>query len=171
MNHPLHLNQQPRSLRALALCVAAVLASACGPGGPQQLDGSLTAVCDVSYDRATLQATDGYLSLRFLQKRGEAEDVVLKVGVSIEGAVPSHAVQYDLAQEMAGGQRGTATRNVLAEPENTTFPPLSRGTFRVDGDMTKALKVKGEVSLTFVQGNVLGSGRAVFGAFEAEVVK
>ena len=153
------------------LVLTSLLLMACGPGGPQQLDGSLTEVCDVSYDRATLQATDGYLSLRFLQKRGEAEDVVLKVGVVIDGPVPDHSVQYDLAEMMAGGQRGTATRNVLAEPQHTTFPPLMRGLFRADGDLTKATRVRGELSLTFVQGNVLGSGRAVYGSYEAEVIK
>lgn len=166
-------NEFTRSRSSLAFGLAASLALvACGPGGPQQLDGSLTAVCDVSYTRATLVANDGYLSLRFLQARGEAEDVVLKVGVAIDGAVPNHSIQYDLAEALAiGGQRGTATRNVLDDPEHTTFPELSRGSFRVDGDLTKLAKVKGEVSLTFVQGNVLGSGRAVFGSFEAEVVR
>lgn len=160
-------------MRTLVLVSVVVFAcSACGPQGPQPLDGSLTAVLDVSYDRATLVATTGYVTLRFLQKRGEAEDTVLRVGVITDGAIPDHPVQYDLAEEMSmGGQRGTAGRNVLAEPENTTFPRLSRGLFRVDGDLTKAAVVKGEVSLTFVQGNVLGSGRAVFGPFEAEVVR
>lgn len=142
---------------------------ACGPGGAEPLDGSLTAVMDVTYDRATLEATDGYLGLRFLKKRGAVEDTVLKVGVIIDGKVPDHSVQFDLAEAMQGGQRGTATRNVLDDPDHTVFPRLSRGLFRVDGDLTKAMTVRGEVSLTFVQGNQTASGRAVFGPFEAEL--
>jgi hypothetical protein len=157
-------------LSNVLLCAALAL-SACGPGGPQQLSGSLTAVMDVTYTRATLGATDGYLTLRFLESRGEAEDVVLKVGVTIDGAVPNHSVQYDLAEMVGAGQRGTATRNVLADPDHTTFPPLSRGMFRADGDMTKADTVTGEFSLTFTQGSEVSSGRAVFGPFEAEVVR
>ncbi len=155
-------------MRGGLLLAAAVFFTACGPGGAAPLDGSLTAVMDVTYDRATLEATDGYLSLRFLKKRGEVEDTVLKVGVIIDGAVPAHSVQYDLAEAMSGGQRGTATRNVLEDPDHTVFPRLSRGMFRADGDLTKAKTVQGEVSLTFVQGNETASGRAIFGAFEAE---
>ncbi|MBK7860451.1 MAG: hypothetical protein IPJ65_17925 [Archangiaceae bacterium] len=156
-------------IRLSPLAVVVVLC-ACGEAAAP-LDGSLTAVCDVSYTRATLEATDGYLSLRFLQARGAAEDVVLKVGVSIDGAVPSHSVQYDLAEAISGGQRGTATRNVLDDPDHTLFPPLSRGLFRADGDLAHDTIVKGEISLTFAVGNQLGSGRAVFGPFEAEVVR
>jgi hypothetical protein len=148
----------------------AVSLSACGAGGPVPLDGSLTAVMDVTYTRVTLGATDGYLSLRFHQARGEAEDIVLKVGVIIDGAVPDHSVQYDLAEPMMGGQRGTATRNVLDDP-TTQLPPLSRGFFRADGDLTKLTRVTGEVSLTFAQGSTPGAGRAVFGPYEAEVVR
>jgi hypothetical protein len=150
---------------------AFALFSACGPGGPQQLDGSLTSVVDVSYTRATLETTDGYLSLRFLRSRGEVEDTVLKIGVIIDGPVPDHSVQYDLAEAMSGGQRGTATRNVLDDPELTLFPPLMRGSFRADGDLTQAKLVKGEISLTFAQGAEKASGRAVFGTYEAEVVR
>lgn len=160
-----------KSLASVSMVAVALMVTACGPGGAAPLDGSLTAVCDVEYTRATLEAKDGYLALRFLKARGVAEDTVLKVGVLLDGKVPDHSVQYDLAEMMNGGQRGVASRNVLAEPQNTTFPALSRGTFRVDGDLTKATVVQGEISLTFVQGNVLGSGRAVFGPFEAEVVR
>lgn len=157
-------------MRSALLVVLASMFTACG-GGAAPLDGSLTAVMDVTYDRATLETTDGYLSLRFLKTRGEAEDVVLKVGVKLEGAVPDHSVKLDLAEQMSGAQRGTATRNVLADPEHTAFPPLLRGSFRADGDLTKATTVIGEVSLTFVQGIDTASGRAVFGSFEAEVVR
>jgi hypothetical protein len=156
--------------------LAVIVFAACGQGAPEQLDGSLTAVVDVTYDRATLEARDGFITLRFQQKRGTAEDTVLKVGVIIDGKVPNHSIQYDLAEMMAGGgQRGAATRNVLADPDHTVFPPLSRGSIRVDGDLTTDTHVRGEVSLTFVQlvadKSSLGSGRAVFGPFEAEVMR
>src|SRR4051794_35298375 len=103
-----------------ALLMGSLFLIACG-GGPA-LSGSLTEALDVSYTRVTLKPTAGYLTLRFLQARGTVEDTVLEVGVVIEGAVPDHAVKYDLAEMVAGGQRGTATRNVLADPDHTTFP-------------------------------------------------
>jgi hypothetical protein len=148
----------------------ALLFTACGGLAP--LDGSLTAVCDVSYTRSTLEVVPNGLALRFLRARGAAEDTVLKVFVTVEGETPAAPTRWDLAEAMAsGGQRGSATRNVLDEPQNTSFPALSRGSFRIEQGLTQATRVTGEVSLTFVTGNVLGSGRAVFGPFDAEVVR
>ena len=71
----------------------------------------------------------------------------------------------------AGGQRGAVTRNVLADPDHTAFPQLTRGTFSVDSDLSQAVHAQGNVSITFVPGNEFGSGRAVFGAFDAQVLR
>jgi len=74
-------------MNRIVLSLVVVAFAACGQGAPAQLDGSLTAVVDVTYDRATLETRDGFLTLRFQQKRGTAEDTVLKVGVIIDGTI------------------------------------------------------------------------------------
>jgi hypothetical protein len=48
------------------MTAAALALAACGPGGTPPLDGSLTAVMDVTYSKATLEETNGFLALRFI---------------------------------------------------------------------------------------------------------
>jgi hypothetical protein len=156
------------AFRISLVIVSTMIASACG-GQPSQLDGSLTAVVDLSYSRVTLEPSVGFLSLRFQRARGEVEDTVLKVGVILDGPPPTSAVTYNLAEQMmTGGQRGTVTRNVLAEPDFTSFPPLMRGELKLES-FSSPKKVQGQLSLTFAQGTAVSSGRAVFGTFEAEI--
>ena len=56
--------------------------------------------------------------------------------------------------------------HVLAttDDEVTVFDALTYA-----GNLENLKDLEGDPRLTFVQGNVLGSGRAVFGPFEAEV--
>lgn len=147
-------------------CLAGV---GCAPA--PTLDGSLTAVVDLTYERATLEPGQETLALRFLKARGDKWDTPLKVAVSVGdlGELTAGTV-FDLAEELpGGGQRGSVTRNVL-DDKNTSFPLLLRGRLKLDDDPSTAALVHGDVSLSFVQGNEVASGKAVFGSFAAEVV-
>ncbi len=143
-----------------------------GCGGPAPLSGSLADSCDLTYSRVTIQNNNGVLELRFLQTRGTQEDTALKVSVTLDpSGLPTGAAQLNLTDTMAGGaQRGVASRNVLNDPD-TAFPLLLRGSMGLDSDLTTATDATGSFSMTFVQGDVFASGLAVFGSFDAEVMK
>lgn len=140
----------------------------CG-GGVEPLRGSLTEETDLEYTRATLEVAQGSLALRFLKARGDQEDTLLKVGVNTVGLSLKPGIVIDLAEALpAGGQRGKVTRNVFMDP-TTELPALLRGTLTLGSDLKASKLAAGEVSVTFVQGNVMGAGRALFGPFSAEV--
>ena len=155
-----------------SLATIVLLLCACGGGEVEPLSGSLTQVTDLDYQRATLETTDGAMFLRFLKARGDQEDTVLKVAVTTTGVSIRPGAILDLAEMLpdVGAQRGRASRNVYEDP-NDTLPAMTRGTLKLTSDPLISKIVTGEVSMTFVQGNVFGSGRAVFGPFAAEVQK
>lgn len=154
-----------RSFIALPAVLSLV---ACG-NGPVPLDGSLTDQADFSYTVATVQMVQNTLELRFQRSRGTQFDTVLKVAVEVDGPTPDHPEKFDLAEMVNGGPRGVASRNVYGDT-NTMLPIIMRGSLSLDGAMAGQNKVPGTVSMTFAQGNVFGSGRDIFGPFEAEVV-
>ena len=153
------------------IALPAVLALvACGQG-PAPLDGSLVdfAPNDFTYTVSTIAMVQNTLVLRFQRARGTQFDTVLKVAVEIDGPAPDHPEQFDLAEMVNGGPRGVASRNVYMDM-NSMLPPIMRGNLALSGAMAGQTKVAGTVSMTFVQGDVYGSGRAIFGPFDAEVV-
>jgi hypothetical protein len=155
-------------MRASALAVLVLVG--CG-GGVEPLRGSLTDQTDLEYTRSTLEVREGSLALRFLKARGDQEDTLIKIGVNTAGLTLAPGLTIDLAEALpSGGQRGKVTRNVYMDA-TTELPALLRGTLKLGSDVKGAKIVSGEVSVTFVQGNVMGSGRAVFGPFAAEVTR
>lgn len=153
-----------------ALLTLATLLTACGPA-PAGVDGSLTEICDLGFDKAVVELGAEAFTLRLVQLRGVNEDSALKVSVRLTGATLIPQVGLNLAEPMQpDGQRAKVGRNVLGDP-NKDFPPIERGRIVFDTDPAKSARVSGEFSVKFQQGFAFGAGRTVHGTFEAEVRK
>lgn len=141
----------------------------CGEEVPT-LDGSLGEVVSLDYLGAELSHTEEQLSLHFLTAGKAGDDTVLRVLVNVAGIPLTAPTRIDLAEAMpAGGQRGFVTRKVY-EDTREVLPELARGYLLLRSTPQPNQTLKGELSLTFVQGSDWGSGRTVFGSFEALVL-
>lgn len=153
---------------AASLALAAAPLSACDPM-PHRLEGSVSSLFDLGYESAVFDVGSDTVAVRFTRKRGEGEDVVLKVGAFTSDKPLEPNVAIDLAEKLpGGGQRGSVTRNVLDDPRRE-FPDLARGKLLVDRLPVAGETLRGEVSVTFELGTEAASGRTVFGKFEATV--
>ncbi|WP_257453056.1 hypothetical protein [Archangium lipolyticum] len=142
---------------------------ACAPA--KVLEGSVTPLLDLSYERAEAQASETEVSVSFLRPQGAGEDTLLKVAAKLEGTTLEPRVAIDLAQRVGnteGPQRGTVSRSVLDEPARQ-FPAIARGELVFDGYLDSGKKVTGELHITFTNGTDVYSGRTIFGRFEATV--
>ncbi len=61
-------------MRSFSILLASTLA-ACAPA--KTLEGSVTPLLDLSYERAEAQASRTDVSVRFLRPQGEGEDTIL----------------------------------------------------------------------------------------------
>jgi hypothetical protein len=161
--------EHPRAL--LRLLVLAVLATACGKDG-NALEGSVTPLLDLHYERAEARVAEGELSVSFLSRQGTGENTVLKVSARVSDMIPEGylgPLTIDLAQVLGdGAQRGAVGRSVLDEPARE-FPLLARGSLFVGTIPQPGSRVSGEFNVTFVNGTDVYSGRTIFGRFEATV--
>lgn len=160
----------PVTRKAIAL---AWLGGALGCGTrdlPYRLEGSLSVLIDLRYQKTYLDLSPEELAVRFVTPQGEGEDTVLKVTASLLGAAVEAEDPIDLAEDTPEGkQRGVVSRNVLADESNRSFPRLERGRLVFLRAPVSGSKVPGEVSVTFANGNQLASGRTLYGSFQAEV--
>lgn len=157
-------------MRAAPLLCALLCASACGP---PSLEGSLTELMDLRYRSVEVGASDlggsnPQVTVKFLTPQGEGENIVLEVTARIRGLTLEPHVSVDLVELLYGTQRGRITRNVLDDPRRT-FPALERGRLVLDRVPEQNLRVKGEFSVTFIQGIEFANGRTVFASFEGKV--
>jgi hypothetical protein len=157
----------PRILPALGLLG---LITACGQG--PRLEGSVTALLDLSYETAQAQADEDEASVRFITVQGAGENTILKVAARLDDLTLTPGVKIDLAELLGSTpdapQRGAVSRSVLDEPQRE-FPRLLRGGLTFDQPLTPQTKVSGEFHVTFVNGTDVYSGRTIFGRFEATV--
>lgn len=155
-------------MRVFSILLASTLA-ACAP--TKALEGSVTPLLDLSYERAEAQASKTDVSVRFIRPQGEGEDTILKVSARLEGISLEPRVAIALGQRVGGPEgppRGTVSRSVLDEPARA-FPDIVRGELVFDGDLDTGKKVTGELHVTFTNGTDVYSGRTIFGRFEATV--
>lgn len=149
--------------RRVPWLLSVLLLAACGPA---PLSGSLREVLDLSYDAAELRWTADELAVAFVREGG---DVVLQVTAALVSLDTVPNVPINLAEKLSTTQqRGTLSRSVRNDT-TTSFPPLERGTLRVDGTPVTGQRVSGTFNATFVQGAVEPFGRTVSGSFDALV--
>ncbi len=157
----------PRILPALLLLG---LLTGCGDG--PRLEGSVTALLDLRYERAEALADEDEASVRFVTAQGAGENTILKVSAVLDELVLTPGEPVDLAEllgeEPESPQRGSVSRSVLDEPERL-FPRILRGTLTFDKALTPGATVPGNFHVTFVNGTDVYSGRTIFGRFEATV--
>lgn len=144
------------------------LLTGCGEG--LRLEGSVTSLLDLHYERAEALATEDEASVSFLNHQGAGENTILKVSAVLDGLVLTPGVPVDLAEllgeEEDAPQRGSVSRNVKPTRE---FPRILRGTLTFDKALSPTAKVPGNFHVTFVNGTDVYSGRTIFGRFEAIV--
>lgn len=144
------------------LLVALTLLTACGPA---TLEGSLTSIMDLAYDRAELRWTTDEVAVAFVRTSG---DVALQVTAALAGDVLTTA-PLNLAEKLtATTQRGKLSRSVRNDL-TTSFPLLERGTLQLDRLPAQGQRVTGSFSATLVQGPAEPFGRTVNGQFDALV--
>ncbi|RKH16578.1 hypothetical protein D7Y13_12000 [Corallococcus praedator] len=160
-------------LRFIAPALFALAAAACGDGEGGALEGSVTPLLDLRYQRAEARLAEGSLAVSFVETQGTGQDVVLKVSARVADMLPEDpeyagSLDIDLAEPLEdGSQRGSVDRSVLDEPVRP-FPLLARGNLFVKSlPKTPGDRVSGEFNVTFVNGTDVYSGRTIFGRFEA----
>ena len=148
---------------------------------PQTLQGSLNELLSLNYANADLAVVNGQAALRFLRpvpvqdSRADAgvanaEDLVLKVAVVLQGQTVAPHVYFDLAAALPNGaQVGQLTRNVLSET-TMTFPSIDRGLFYVRQVPVSGSHASGYFTVTFTDGILPASGHTVYGSFDAVVL-
>ncbi|RKH61238.1 hypothetical protein D7V93_12100 [Corallococcus llansteffanensis] len=157
-------------LRFIAPALVALVTACGGEGGA--LEGSVTPLLDLHYQRADAQLAEGTLAVSFVNVQGTGQNVVLKVSARVTDMLPdaeyTGSLDIDLAQALEdGSQRGSVDRSVLDEPVRP-FPLLQRGNLFVKSlPKTTGDRVSGEFNVTFVNGTDVYSGRTIFGRFEA----
>jgi hypothetical protein len=157
-----------------ALVLTSMLAglSACGEG--PHLEGSVTPLLDLSYQRSEALADEEEASVRFITDQGSGENTVLKVTARLDNLQLTPNQPIDLTELLGRNptpespQRGTVSRSVLDEPSRS-FPRIARGTLTFEKALTPGATVPGNFHVTFVTGTDVYSGRTVFGRFEATV--
>jgi hypothetical protein len=160
----------PMSRPARLLVVGCWLFWACGPskGPAHKLEGSLSTVMDLGYDKAMIDSSTDTVAVKFLRVK-DGENVVLRISASLSGASADANVPLDLAEVTPlGPQRGSVSRNVLDDPRQT-FPSLERGRLLFLASIRPGERVRGEFNVTFANGTEFASGRTAFGDFDAEV--
>ncbi|ADO69757.1 conserved uncharacterized protein [Stigmatella aurantiaca DW4/3-1] len=154
---------------ALAGLLAGLL-TACGEG--TRLEGSVSPLLDLRYERAEAQGSEEELSVRFITPQGSGENTILKVTAKRENLTFEPGKPIDLTETMGPPpsevQRGEVSRSVLDEPVRA-FPRIARGTLTFEKALQPGAKVPGDFHVTFVQGTDVYSGRTLFGHFEATV--
>jgi hypothetical protein len=148
------------------------LLTGCG-GGRLDLEGSVTSVLDLAYERSEALADEDEISVRYITAQGAGEDTVLKVTARLDEVIFTPGIPLNLAElldkdDPESPQRGTVSRSVLDEPQRD-FPRIARGTLTFDKPLTPQTVVPGNFHVTFVTGTDVYSGRTIFGRFEATV--
>jgi hypothetical protein len=164
----------PRILPALWLLGLLLgLTSGCGEG--PRLEGSVSELLDLRYERVDAMALEDEVVVSFVTPQGCGENTILKVSARLDDLTLTPGVKIDLAELLGdtpdSPQRGAVDRDVLNEPDRD-FPRILIGGLTLETALdafTPGAKVPGEFHVTFVNGTDVYSGRTVFGRFDATV--
>lgn len=157
----------PARLRVSGMALALVALTGCGP---QRLEGSLTELLKLDYQKVEVSGSGDTLAVRFYTPRGSGEDLVLEVAANTSGIDVGPGTQIDLSEQAPSGQqRGELTRNVLNDPRRT-LPAIAIGGLTLDTlPQQTGQTITGKFNVTFVECINFGCGRTVFGSFEGKV--
>jgi hypothetical protein len=137
-----------------------------------RIEGSVSPLLDLRYQRAEAQATPDEVSVRFITAQGAGENTILKVTAKLENLTFVPGTPIDLTETLGPPpsevQRGEVSRSVLDEPVRG-FPRIARGGLTFQQALQPGATVDGDFHVTFVQGTDVYSGRTLFGRFEATV--
>lgn len=169
------------------LWAGALLLAGCGAN---EIQGSLSTVLDLQYDKVTLAytggdstgglMTNGQVAVRFLRSAGaQSENAVLVVTEDLSGLQVAPGSQVNLAQPPPSniGERGVVTRDVYNDPRKTFCNdaqppgPIGRGYLKLDATPVPGSNqtVSGFFTVTFALGVDFGCGRTAFSSFKAQV--
>lgn len=168
---PLHPRRTARALLAGAAAVLVASSGCASEGG--ELEGSVSSLIDLKYERVDAQWSPGELAISFVTPQGSGINTKLKVSAVVGDMIPegyTGPLDINLAEVLEGGaQRGAIGRSVLDEPART-FPQLEVGQLKVDSTATEpGSRITGDFHVTFINGTDVVSGRTIFGSFEATV--
>jgi hypothetical protein len=152
-------------------CLLAVAAPLWGCGGSPRLEGSLSTLMDLKYERAEVIVAQDSLALRFLKGMdgGVGENLVLSVSARTEGLTLEAGMDIDLAELLSDERpRGALGRNITGDPR-TTLPEVTRGHWSLSDVPEAGKRLRGEFSATFAMCTDAACGRTVFGSYEARV--
>jgi hypothetical protein len=156
-----------RLLQALLLTG---LLTGCGEG--PHIEGSLTPLLNLRYDKSEAVADANEASVRFFTQQEEGENTILKVTARLDSLEFKPGQEVNLAELLGAAedspQRGSVSRSVLKEPERD-FPRIFIGGLTFDKAPDPGATVPGSFHVTFVNGTHVYSGRTLFGRFEATV--
>jgi hypothetical protein len=166
-------------VRWLGLTGCAVVLLCCGP---QQIQGSLSALLNLQYSSVQIGytggsvdggvMTNGQVSLRFLQPSGASQNAVLIVTEDLSGLRVSPGGSVDLTEVPPSGvgQRGVVTRDVENDPR-TTFPALQVGRMELDGTPVpgSGASMGGEFNVTFALCADFACGYTAYDTFKGQV--
>ena len=174
-------------MRWLALWAGALALAGCGSS---EIQGSLSTVLDLEYDKVTLAytggdsdgvvMTNGQVAVRFLKSTGnQSENAVLVVTEDLTGLIVAPGSQVNLAQVPPSGvgERGVVTRDVFNDPRKTFCDdadppgPIQRGYLQLNDTPVpgSSQMVSGFFTVTFNLGVDFGCGRTAFSSFKAQV--
>ncbi len=186
-------------MNARGLALALLLLALTGCGRSRKLEGSLTEILDLTYEGVEATVTPDALAVRFVRAEqcgdglicrenrcvppictGAAcdstvactggTDTVFQLTVDVSDLVLAANIKIDLSEPgPRGGQRGVTSRNLIADPRKA-LPTLEVGRLLLTDEPLSGGRLRGELSVTYIQGIEYANGRTVFGPFTASVL-
>jgi len=155
--------------RGLLLAGVLVLAGCGNPDGAKHvLEGSLSVVMDLGWDKCTIEVTPDDVAVTLVRDRGTLQDVTLKVDYALLGQTLNTPSSVDLAEIRPDTMtpRGEISRQTNNDPR-TMFPNIVRGQLIFFDQIKPAAHVNGQFNATFEDGIEFANGRTVYGPFDA----
>jgi hypothetical protein len=155
---------------ATTQALLAVLCLAGGGCGPAMVEGSLSALLDLHYERVWVDTSSEEVGVRFGMPHGAGEDTVLRVTAKLDGAELFANIKFDLAEKIStGAQRGTVSRDVQGD-STKSFPPILVGTFHLrDLPGESGTSVRGDFNVRFEDCIQFACGYTAYATFTGKV--
>jgi hypothetical protein len=148
------------------LWALAMLTMGCGP---QMVQGSLSAVLKLDYQKVQAGNDGTHAAIKFTSPQGAGVNIVLEVAAQVSDLILVPGSIINLAENGPDGtQRGVVSRDVVNDPWKA-FPLIALGSLQLNGLITSGAHITGNFNVTFVEGTTQASGHTAFSNFTAEV--